>query len=192
MQAKNSGYMAGIIDGEGCISIYIMRPRKKGKHVYRTALGVSCYQSDERLMKWIVEHYGGKYYQHNMDNSTRIGFSWRGPTGAKLELFLLEIIPYLIVKKDQALLALEYLRTPPKWEFKKTRFELARRCYLLNRKKSHQKAADERYQEAMEHFRLMEQELSPEANTQDGSPEPKIESELQGDLQSATVVTRTA
>ena len=170
MLPKNDGYLAGIIDGEGCISIFLHQGRPGS---FTTNLEISVYQADERLMKWMVFHYGGKYYSHNMKNSSRPGFSWCAPRGKVRELFLLQIIPHLILKKEQALLALEYLRLGPKPNPEK-RAELAVRCSVLNRKKSPE---------------AIRQTLTAIVGEQRAG---KIWSELHSDMQSATVETQVA
>jgi hypothetical protein len=108
-----------------------------------------------------------------MKNSSRPGFSWCAPRGKVRESFLLQIIPYLILKKEQALLALEYLRLGPKPNPEK-RAELALRCSVLNRKKS---------PEAIR--QTVTSIVGPEVAS-------KIWSELHSNMQSATVETQIA
>lgn len=170
MLPKNDGYLAGILDGEGCISIFLHKGRPGS---FTTNLEISIYQGDERLVKWLAFHYGGKYYSHTMKNSSRPGFSWCAPRGKARELFLLQIIPHLILKKEQALLALEYLRLGPKPNPEK-RAELSLRCSILNRKKSPE---------------AIRQTITSLVGREVAS---KIWSELHGDMQSATVETQTA
>lgn len=179
MQPKNDGYLAAILDGEGCIFMGIQQHPywKRGKsYSYTQAyLVISIYQTDERLMKWLVSHYGGSYCQtpKKPKEGVRIGWRWLPSPGKLLEKFLLTVIPHLLLKKDQALLALGYVRLGSlkrgpgndNSEIHQKRQELARRCSSLNRRES------------------------PEANTLNISNEVKIESELHGDMQSAPMVT---
>ena len=164
MQSKNSGYTAGILDGEGCISIYISKrwDGRQNKHVYRPVLEISIYQADDRLIKWLVFHYGGASYEHTMKNSSRPGYQWTAPRGKAREDFLLEILPYLLLKKEQALLALDYMRLPRTWDQSKKRFDLAYRCSTYNRKASSTSQVKAKYFEVMKSIGA-----SPEANTQD-------------------------
>lgn len=164
MQSKNNGYTAGILDGEGCISIYIAKrwDKRQSKYVYRPVLEISIYQADERLIKWLVFHYGGKSYEHTMKNSSRPGWQWTAPRGKAREDFLLEILPYLLMKKEQAQLALDYMRLPQTWDQRLKRFDLAYRCSELNRKRYAQSKIREKYHEAMQSMGA-----SPTTNTQD-------------------------
>jgi hypothetical protein len=178
MQPRNDGYTAAMIDGEGCISIasYIQRVHKAGKE-YRycnTQLAISIFQTDERLMKWLQHHYGGTYTPRKPEVGKRQGWSWVPAKGKNLELFLLKMLPYLLLKREQALLALEYVRLGKgkpgpnngNADLQKKRQDLATRCSQLNKRES------------------------PEANTSNISTEMKIESDLTGDRESTTVVTQ--
>ena len=189
MQAKNNGYTAGIIDGEGCISIYISKrwEKRRQKYVYRPVLEISAYQADKRLTDWLLFHYGGACYEHTMKNSSRPGYQWTAPRGKAREDFLLQIMPYLLMKKDQAQLALDFLRLPRTWDQNRKRFALAYRCSTFNKKGILQSKIREKYFEAMSSLKE-----SPEANTQDKIEHDlilKIESELHSDMQNATTVT---
>jgi hypothetical protein len=95
MQPKDNGYLGGIIDGEGCISIMYCNHGK----VLTTTLAISVYQADKRLMDWLVYHYGGKFYEHTLKNSSRTGYVWYAPTGKAKENFLLLLIPHLLLKR---------------------------------------------------------------------------------------------
>lgn len=190
MQSKNNGYTAGILDGEGCISIYISKrwDKRQDKYVFRPVLEISIYQADDRLIKWLHFHYGGKYYEHTMENSSRPGYQWTAPRGKAREDFILEVLPYLLMKKDQALLALEYLRLPRTWDMNIKRFDLAYRCSTYNRKAASTSKVRAKYFEAMASIGA-----SPTTNTQDmDNPVLKIESDLIGDYESATAVTQIA
>ena len=163
MQAKNNGYTAGILDGEGCISIYISKrwDKMQDKFVFRPVLEISIYQADKVLIDWLVYHYGGKMYEHTMKNSTRPGYQWTAPRGKARENFILEILPYLLLKRNQALLALEYLRLPHTWDMNVKRFDLAYRCSTFNKKGFTQSKIKDKYFEAM-----LSVGASPTTNTQ--------------------------
>ena len=196
MQPKNDGYLAAMLEGEGCIYMGIQNHEywRRGKsYSYTQAyLVISIYQTDERLMKWLVFHYGGSYCKtpKNPKPGIRIGWRWLPSPGKQLEKFLLTVLPHMLLKREQALIALEYVRlgalkTGPGSDNKvihTKRQELARRCSLWNKRES------------------------PETNTPNDTtiqnwvsyPEhcivnvPKIESELHSDMQSASDVNQNA
>jgi hypothetical protein len=72
-------------------------------------MNVILSNTDLRLMKWLVTYFGGQYYSQSTSGSRKkIEFRW-SPKGKKnRELFFLGIAPYLILKRDQVLLALEF------------------------------------------------------------------------------------
>jgi hypothetical protein len=181
MKPRNGGYTAAMIDGEGCISIasYIQRIKKAGGGEYQycnTQLAVSIFQTDERLMKWLKHHYGGTYTPRKPKVGKRQGWSWVPAHGKNLERFLLKILPYLLLKREQALLALEYIRlgngksgpNNGNADLQKKRQDLAVRCSNLNQRKS------------------------PEANTSNISSEMMIESRLMSDHESESVVIQNS
>lgn len=63
-------------------------------------------------MKWLIEHFGGVYYVHHPSQKSthKVGYSWH-PKGAKnKETMILNVLPYMIIKHEQAVLSLEYIR----------------------------------------------------------------------------------
>lgn len=193
MHAKDNGYLGGIIDGEGCISIMFAHG---GSHkTPTTALAISVYQADKRLTDWLVFHYGGKVYESKMKNSTRAGYIWYAPTGKAREKFLLLLIPHLLLKKEQAMLALEYVRLSRSWENRKQRLELARKCQLLNRYVSNSEKSAMRSEVLENHIansyagpRRKNDREEPVTTNTPNAEIAKIESELHGDMQSAPTV----
>jgi hypothetical protein len=94
--ALKNAWAAGFIDGEGCISV-----AHAYKDVYQVRVQVS--QKFDGPLLVLKALYGGFIHQRS-DNSQ---FQWQcnGSNGAK---FLVQILPYLILKKGQAELALEF------------------------------------------------------------------------------------
>jgi hypothetical protein len=162
-------YLAGIVDGEGCICLY---GAKRADCKYHCTLQVVVYNTSTVLMKWLVKHVGGKYYTRTANGygnkPGKIQYVWH-PSGAKnRENFLLGILPYLVIKKEQAKVALEFLRLGSE-KCPELRKPLVEKCIRLNRG-----------------------EEPVETNTLNDSQESKIESGLTGDGESAPVVTQIA
>ena len=156
-------YVAGIVDGEGTICA---NRRAQGDY----QLQVVIYNTSLVLMKWLIKNFGGRYYVRSMKSWNgkpgRIQYMWL-PSGKKnREKFLLGILPHLLMKREQGLLALEFLRLP--YGSPQQRNDIAAKIKTLNR-----------------------QDTSVETNTQDSlNLEMKIESELTGDSKSEPVVTQ--
>lgn len=97
MDSTVAAYTAGIVDGEGCIS---MEKRKFTLRLYVSNTNLN-------LLIWIREHWGGhiKPNHRRAKPNHRAGFNLF--LNSKETLFLLEtVLPFLIVKKEEALLVL--------------------------------------------------------------------------------------
>jgi hypothetical protein len=176
------GYVAGIVDGEGTITIcrseYDAHKKFKTKsgeiHTYDThCIGfhakISVKNTDVRLMKWLQSRFGGEYYEDkNRQPNWKIAYVWHHLAESKQE-FLLAILPYLIMKREQALLALEFLRIGSQVRCPEKRQALYEKIVVLNQRGK-----------------------PVETNTQDTSSEVMRESVLDGDIESAPMVTLEA
>ncbi|MCK5608870.1 hypothetical protein KAR91_43760 [Candidatus Pacearchaeota archaeon] len=103
---KDYRYLAGIIDGEGCISINLYN-----KQASKYNLRVRVDNTSKELIFWIAENFGGKVrFQKSYHRNYRD--IWRWEINYKnLEKLIKKILPYLIIKKEQAKLALKYRKT---------------------------------------------------------------------------------
>lgn len=168
--SDNWPYLAGILDGEGCICLY----RAKRADCYHCSLQILIYNTSLILMKWLVKNFGGRYYTRSESGyggkSGKTQYVWH-PSGRKnREEFLLGVLPHLVIKVEQAKVALEFLRLGNQTKAPEIREQLVNRCRQLNRG-----------------------EEPVETNTlNDSEIELKRESELIGDDESAPLVTTTA
>ena len=107
-------YCAGFIDGEGCISIVKTDQRKKSNNVeyyysrgFRLFLNMSITDSTKSL-DYLVGALGGKTYVHaRKTNMNRQVFSWYCD-GNRALTAIKKILPYLIIKKQEAILGIEF------------------------------------------------------------------------------------
>jgi len=104
-----NAYYAGLIDGEGDFNISQNFPRKRPNPAYYGY--VRCKNTFKPIIDLMPDLYNGglstRYKNHPKWSPQRI---WRLDRKEYLELFLLKIIPYLIIKEDQAKLLLNLLR----------------------------------------------------------------------------------
>lgn len=158
-------YLAGIVDGEGCLTIGAGR-RQSGVVNYNSVVCVG--NTDPRLIKWLHQNFGGKYYSVNKPSSqSKTPYVWRLLKHKEQELLLLAILPYLIVKRERALILLEFVRLPRTAD-SSGRQTLFDKLTALNKRG-----------------------IGVSTNTQDDSGEElKIESGLMGDHESDPVVTQ--
>lgn len=104
--------MAGIFDGEGCahIASVDMKPYS-GYPVTGYRVDVHITTTSLVLAKWLIQNFGGVYYHTESTNNKWKDFYRWVPKGKKNkeELFL-AMLPYLTIKRDIALICLEFLR----------------------------------------------------------------------------------
>ncbi|MGV1985619.1 LAGLIDADG family homing endonuclease [Agrobacterium sp. 22-221-1] len=94
-------WAAGFFDGEGCIQI---EPRKSG-HGTSYYVNIQVTQNDRRPLDELQKRWGGNVTGACRRATDRC-FRWRmSSTGAAV--FLTAMLPYLLVKRERALLALE-------------------------------------------------------------------------------------
>lgn len=121
------GYLAAMIDGEGFISVAKgKKPAPNGQGYMTDAprynVIVSVTNTSEVLMKWLVENFGGSWSRDKSQNPKwKPRCSWRCTGNKNKEIVLLAVLPYLVIKREQAIIGLEMIRmngepNPPKRE----------------------------------------------------------------------------
>lgn len=111
MDKKAWPYLAGLVDSEGSISIGITR-NPSGKESF--SLNVKITNTNKDLMKWLIHNFGGVYSTEIKSvNSFSPGskiYNWRCLSEQQEALFL-GLLPYIIVKRNQVLLGLDFRRS---------------------------------------------------------------------------------
>lgn len=111
MSETEKAYLAGIVDGEGAITILSRQYRHKNGKVYPvTFLRLMVTSTSPKLIKWLGA-IGGSTALKNVGPTGHLGkkpiFYWA--TASKLSGDILEqILPYLIIKKEQAEAAIAF------------------------------------------------------------------------------------
>lgn len=110
MTEKTKAYMAGIMDGDRC---FMVARGNHGSYVnYRPLI---CFTNGSRpLLEWAVKHFGGCLHRQKAHLSTngyvsKELFHWRLYGRTSVRSFLASLIPYLMEKKQQAQLLLDYV-----------------------------------------------------------------------------------
>jgi len=107
-------YIAGFVDGEGYLSILKLRRKSaRGGIWYQAVIKVSQREKDAKVLEYIQETYGGimsnrRIYTDNSCPSLTLDIKNR----KDIQRMLNDLLPYLIVKKKQAELLLEFLDLP--------------------------------------------------------------------------------
>jgi len=108
-------YLAGILDGEGTITISRQTDRRKGRvyHCYSPHITIS--NTVRLMLDSIKNRFGGKIVEVNrrVEGHQKPGYILYFRKGEMLAL-LPKVIPYLTIKKRKAELLLEYMLSRPK------------------------------------------------------------------------------
>jgi hypothetical protein len=99
-------YLAGIIDGEGCFTIEINPPTSYRKGTLYTCR-LTITNTDERLLKWLVDHVGGTIHVRKSIKGRKQCFSWR-VYASVIDEIVPKVLPYLICKKDEAMVIMKF------------------------------------------------------------------------------------
>lgn len=99
-------WAAGVVDGEGCIQLVRYTSRSRNT---RWNIRLSVGNSDPRMLTKLCELFGGKVFANRHLNvpATRLPMWAWVISCAKAETALRLLLPWLIVKRDQAVIALE-------------------------------------------------------------------------------------
>lgn len=99
-------YIAGFFDGEGCVQI--KNPRHGPGRVH--LLSVSISNTYKPILEIIQRQYGGSLLPNRRIAKGLTGWDlyW---SARKAEIFLRDVYPYLVVKKEQVLFAFKFLET---------------------------------------------------------------------------------
>ena len=112
---SNAAYLAGFMDGEGSFSItkHFAKTKQLSGNVttnWRHAVQVTISNTNREVLEWIVENFGGAIHTRKMYMTAKQGYSWKPKTYKEGEIFILSILPYLRIKRKQAMIALSYYR----------------------------------------------------------------------------------
>lgn len=96
-------YLAGLIDGEGCISI--------SQWDGQPSVRLFVINTDYRLMKWLVANFGGRVSKKTLSmRNQKDTYSWAPSSKAHMQEVLVSVRSYLVLKQRQADHALEFMR----------------------------------------------------------------------------------
>lgn len=137
-------YIAGIIDGEGTIGVYLQH-KPKGMLSPNIGAVVAVGMTDCRVLDKLASQFGGrvKFCKHK-NRSPRWKDYYRWQLCSRLaRLFLERVTPHLQLKQKQAKLALKLLESQVKWKgggrklpdkVVESRLALIEQCHKLNKK----------------------------------------------------------
>jgi len=132
-------YAAGIIDGEGCISIY-RNTCKTCVIGFRYSLVVRVGMKSKQIPLWLHQSFGGSFHEYiNLGFGDSLMYCWSLGSREARD-FLLKILPYLRLKKEHAELAIQFQGSKKRVNHKpiallEAEKVLADKMHWLNRRK---------------------------------------------------------
>lgn len=105
----DAAYIAGIIDGDGCIYVTAVGP-ERSRTVYPSVVVAMTHLG---VIKWLQERLGAGTIKKHNTSTRRKNPHWKEQfrvqlVGRRAQLLCGKILPYLIVKKEQARLVCEF------------------------------------------------------------------------------------
>jgi hypothetical protein len=109
-------YLAAMLDGEGYFSISRTTIYDRNHNPYPAFdLQIGIANTSTKLMKWLVSNFGQSYRPLSHRTNTfakKVCYQWKMERRENQELLTLAVLPYLVIKKEQAKTALRYIRLP--------------------------------------------------------------------------------
>jgi len=134
MNKEEKAYIAGFIDGEGCITF--IKHMKRDDISWEPKLEIT--NTDKNVLEWIAEKIpeSSLYYQEEDRNEIwKTRHYLRINKRKDLLSILKNVEPYLIVKSEQAKLMIEFLENrKPHKSYTEREIEIAENVRTLNRK----------------------------------------------------------
>lgn len=105
---RDLGYIAGIVDGEGCITIVKQAPNKLRKEK-NSRYGIVCQvaNTDKRLIDWLHDCFGGSIRITEKREKWRTAWTWAIRSTQAFK-FLKLIRDYSLIKQNQIDLVIEF------------------------------------------------------------------------------------
>lgn len=131
-QAVLAAYLAGIIDGEGCIRIGL---QNKDGEAYNYRPSISVGMVEHQVVNILKDLFGGNVYCEQRVQDRRPIYRWNLVKAPDVKRCLDTLSPYLLIKKEQAINVLELINNYPKTRHLSSE-ELQRRkdLYLISKK----------------------------------------------------------
>mgnify|MGYP001561094373 CR=1 FL=1 len=101
-------YLAGIIDGEGTIRIGSSKPTNKinWNTIYYAAISVGM--TNRKIIEMFVKKFGSKIREEKCVANRKKMYRWGTSGNFVVPTILKQLLPYLVVKKEQAELVIKY------------------------------------------------------------------------------------
>ena len=103
-------YLAGILDGEGYISIHRLKKAKDKEYKSYVPI-VTIQMTDFQPVRLFKRIFGGFYAEYPKQlKSGKVVYVWSVHTHKNVQIVLTALLPYLQIKKKEAKFALIFIR----------------------------------------------------------------------------------
>jgi len=114
MNASHSAYVAGLVDGEGCICISKNHPVDKRGKIHRTHvqynLELTITNTNLSIIRWLSKHAEGRRVSKGRKRARcKTAYNWRTTSREHLTSVLDNITPFLQAKRKQAIIAQKFI-----------------------------------------------------------------------------------
>lgn len=106
LTTEDAAYIAGIIDGEGTISLDLSFP-KRGGYQFHARLCVT--NSSQLLLDYLTEKLGGAIYRKKGEWETKPCYRWHICSKDEVSSLLKIVLPFLVVKKRHAEIVVDFI-----------------------------------------------------------------------------------
>jgi hypothetical protein len=103
-------YVAGLFDGEGCISSRMYFLKSKYVNHPRIRLDATISNTNREILELIRDKYGGAVSTKGLGKNANC-YHWRINGKDNMKRFLEDIYPYVFIKKEQIALAFEFIES---------------------------------------------------------------------------------
>jgi len=119
---KTEAWMAGFFDGEGCILVH-----RTGRSVAGT-LVITINNTHPKALRSFARAFGGRAHRNQWQDPRKIKDMWRWSVSGIRAIRALEIMmPYLLVKKPEARVALRFFNKKLSFESADSRLRFLKR-----------------------------------------------------------------
>lgn len=102
-------YLAGLWDGEGCVTVSCkLKKRPNGERYEYWLVRLALNNTSERLVRSLSEEYGGKFFNIKARAGRKPIYGWTVFNSTECAMILRSILPYLRYKDEEARLAIGY------------------------------------------------------------------------------------
>ena len=108
---QSIAYLAGVVDSDGYIGVTKGKPNPGNTKNPQYSLTVNVTNTSKAMMDWLVQNFGGRVYERKTPTNANWKQCYNWVVMFQNAREVLEMIePFLVVKREQALVGIELMR----------------------------------------------------------------------------------